>query len=253
MLPESYDVYKLSHSELKKYFTVTLLLLFCLGYVFYKSMLVSFIMCMLSFGGLPYYRRVLADKRKNTLRLQFKDMLYSISSSVTAGRYLPEAIEESYHAVTLIHGENSILSREIKNMVRQMKEANSSDEVVLTDLSERSGVREITDFTDVCLTCRKTGGDLSKMIYRAVTILSQNIEIQKEKEVLMAQKKVESRILAAMPVIVTGFINMSSSDYLESMYTTFIGRCLMTIAFAGTVFSFLWSMKLTYTEGQVSV
>jgi len=253
MLPQDYNLYRLSRREVENYLVLTGILLFVSGYVFYQSLIFSAFMSMTSIAGLPWYRRMLADRRKNELRIQFKDMLYSVASSVTAGRYLPEAIEESYSAVSMIHGENSILAREIENMVRQMKEANSSDEAVLTDLAVRSNVRELMDFSDVCLTCRKTGGDLSRMIIRAVALLSQNIDIQKEKEVLMAQKKLESRILAAMPVVVTGFINLSSNDYLEVMYTTAAGRILMTAAFAGTAFSFLWSMKLTYTEGQVSV
>lgn len=253
MLPEDYDVYVLSRREKQNYFTVTLLILFGAGYVFYKSILTAALMCLLSAAGLPFYRRMLADRRKNALRMQFKDMLYSVSSSVTAGRHLPEAIECSYSSVAMIHGEQSVLVLEIKNMIRQMKQANSSDEAVIKDLALRSKVREINDFADACSTCRRSGGDLNKMIYHSVTLLSRNIEIQKEKEVLMAQKKLESRILAAMPLIVTGFINISSSDYLDCMYTTFTGRVLMSAAFAGTVISFLWSMKMTYTEGQVNL
>ena len=240
LLPENYDIYRLSGSELQNYFTITVLVIFCTGYVFYRSVPAALVMCLLSVAGLPHYRSMLADRRKNMLRLQFKDMLYSVSSSVTAGRYLPEAIEESYDAVSLIHGSDSILAIEIKNMVRQMKEANSSDETVLRSLAERSCIREITDFSDACSTCRRTGGDLNRMI-------------QKEKEVLMAQKKLESRLLAGMPVAVTGLINLSSSDYLDVMYDTALGRILMTAAFAGTVFSFLYSMKMTYTEGQVNI
>lgn len=253
MLPADYNIYRLSPGELKNYLILTGMILFISGYVFYQNAVFSGLMSLCSIFGLPWYRRMLADRRKNELRLEFKDMLYSVASSVTAGRYLPEAIEESYNAVSVIHGENSILAKEIANMVRQMKDANSSDEAVLTDLAIRSNVQELMDFTDVCLTCRKTGGDLGRMMIRAVSLLTQNIEIQKEKEVLMAQKKLESRILAVMPVAVTGFIDLSSNDYLTVMYTTAAGRILMTVAFIGTAFSFLWSMKLTYTEGQVSV
>ncbi len=252
MPTENYDVYKLSRKELQNYFTITLIVIFCTGYVFYRSVPLALAMCMLSFAGLKHYKGMLADRRKNTLRMQFKDMLYSVSSSVTAGRYLPEAIEESYHSVALIHGDDSVLAVEIKNMIRQMRDANSSDEAVLKSLAERSRIREITDFSDACSTCRRTGGDLNRMIQRSAELLSHNIEMQKEKEVLMAQKKLESRLLAGMPVVVTGLINLSSSDYLDVMYDTALGRILMTVAFAGTVFSFLYSIKMTYTEGQVN-
>ena len=86
------------------------------------------------------------------------------------------------------------------------------------------------------------------MIYKAVFMITQNIELNKEKEVMLSQKKTESRILAAMPIIVTGIINITSPDYMEAMYTTSFGRFVMTAALAGTITAFLWSMKLVNSK-----
>ena len=55
-------------------------------------------------------------------------------------------------------------------------------------------------------------------------------------------------LLAVMPVAVTALINLASSDYLETMYTTFTGRIIMTIALAGTVGSFLWSSWMIHAD-----
>lgn len=247
-VPTDYNIYRLSQTEWRDYFLKAFLALFLCGYVFYGSIAAAVITGSLSLLGVKTYQKYLADQRKSDLRLQFKDLLYSVSSSVSSGRHLNEALEDSERAVSLIYGSDSILSREIRNMCRVMKETNCTEDVVLTDLARRSGVKEISDFTDVCLTCKYSGGDLTKMISKAVYLLTQNIELQKEKDVMLSQKNTESRILAVMPVAVTAMINLTSGDYLTAMYTTVTGRVIMTAAMAGTVGSFLWSSWMIHAE-----
>ena len=249
-IPSDYNVYRLSGTEFRDYFVKASLALFICGYVFYGSFVAAVAAGALSFLGLKRYKKLLADKRKRELRAQFKDLLYSVSSSVSSGRHLNEALEDSERAVSLIHGSDSILAAEIHNMCRVMRDTNCSEDEVLTDLSRRSGVREISDFTDVCLSCKYSGGDLPRMISKAVYLLTQNIELEKEKDVLLFQKELESRILAVMPVAVTALINLSSGDYLAAMYTTFTGRIIMTAAMTGTVGSFLWSSRMIHSEVQ---
>ncbi len=245
MIPENYDVYKLTKEEKLNYLLKSFGILFLCGYVFYADVLPALFIGGLSLLGIGIYKRSLAEKRKGELRIQFKDMLYSISSSVTSGRHMDEAIIESEKTIACLLYTSPSPRDQVKNMCRIMRETNCSEETVLIDLSERSKVREICDFTDVCLTCRTTGGDINMMIQKAVSLLTENIELQKEKEVTLSQKKLESKLLACMPVAVTGLTNMASPDYLEAMYTTAFGRVLMTIALLGTCISFLWSMKMT--------
>ena len=199
---------------------------------------------LFSAAGLKGYSRTLADRRKMELRIQFKDMLYSISSSVSSGRHLKEAIIDAEAPAALIHGGDSIIVREIRNMKRIMTETNCSEDVVLTDLAKRSKIREIADFTDVCITCKYTGGDLTAMIDKAVLLLGENIELQREKDVMLSQKKLESKILVVMPVALTALVNLCSADYLAVMYQTFLGRIIMTAAFLGTAGSYLWSSRM---------
>lgn len=146
--------------------------MFICGFVFYKSIIAAVCVMAFSAAGVRAYRRSLAEKRKMQLRAEFKDFLYSVSSSVSSGRHLNEAIGDAEHSVSLIHGSDSLMTREIRNMKRIMTETNCSEDVVLTDLAKRSKIREIADFSDVCITCKYTGGDLTRMIGKAVYLLT---------------------------------------------------------------------------------
>ena len=136
------------------------------------------------------------------------------------------------------------MAGELLRMISVIRETNCSAEPLLKDLARRSHVDEIAEFVDVCMTCRKTGGDISGLINKASEIITQNIELAREKHVMLSQKRLESRILALMPPVVIFFINMSSSDYLIMMYTTIEGRLVMAISLMGTIGSFLWSFRM---------
>ncbi len=251
MVPSSYDQYTFSAKELRGYFLKCYCVLFVCAYVFYRNFPVALAAGVFSAAGLGIFRKSLIDERKNSVRAQFKDMLYSISSSITSGRHLKEAIEESLETVVLIHGEQAVLATEIRNMCRLMRETNCTAETALQDLADRSGIKEIADFTDVCVICQYTGGDLADMIAKAVMLLTQNIELQREKDVMLSQKKLECKILALMPVLVTALINLTAADYLAVMYTTLIGRFIMTMALFVNAGSFLWSMKMIGSRVQM--
>lgn len=244
MIPEDYDRYKLSGRERRDYLLVSMSLLAVCGYLYFANWTVAAVLAATSFLGIPAYKKTLAEKRKLILRNQFKDMLYSISSSISSGRHFGEALADSERAVVMIYGEDCLLAREIRNMKRIMRETNCSEETVLRDLAERSHVREIIDFNDSCAVCRTTGGNLNSMVMKAVNVLTQSIELEKEKEVLLSEKRLESRILSFMPVIVIALINLMSADYLEAMYSTTGGRMVMALSFALTAGSAIWCMRL---------
>ncbi len=113
----------------------------------------------------------------------------------------------------------------------------------LRDLAGRSHIDEISEFVDVCITCRRTGGDIGSLIGKASEIITQNIELMREKNVLLSQKRLESRLLALMPPVVILLINMSSSDYLFLMYTTLEGRLIMTISLLCTAGAFFFGVS----------
>ena len=251
MVPLSYDEYTFSAKELRDYLMKSYAALFICAYVFYRNLPFALAAGVFCAAGLGIYRKALIEERKNSIRTQFKDMLYSISSSITSGRHLKEAISESLETVVLIHGENAVLAAEIRNMCRLMNETNCTAETALQDLTERSGVKEIADFTDVCVICQYTGGNLADMIAKAVMLLTQTIELQREKDVMLSQKKLECRILALMPVLVTALINLTAADYLEVMYTTVIGRGIMTAALFVNAASYLWSMNMIGSRVQL--
>jgi tight adherence protein B len=247
-VPQSYSDYVLSQSEKMMFLFYCGLSLMLISYLFYHSLVLSAIVSCLACPGLKPYRAYQAEKRRKKLKEQFRDLLYSISASVNAGRQMPEALQEAEQSMILIYGGESLIVLELKEMVKRLKEYRESEEEILKDFAFRTCIEDISDFVDIYLTCRETGGDLIKVLTKASEMIMDKIAIEKEIRTITVQKQFEAKILTAIPFLILFFLQLIAPDYLSAMYEGFKGRILMTIALAGIGAAYFWSMKLTRIE-----
>ncbi|MDD4566166.1 MAG: type II secretion system F family protein [Eubacteriales bacterium] len=247
-VPQNYNIYDLNSREKIHFSIFCITILFLTGYLFYHSMIISIFFTCLALPCYRLYRAGLAEKRRRVLTEQFRDVLYSVSASIAAGRQMTEALHEAEQNIRLIYKEDDLIVMELSVIVKRLYEFRESEEEVLRDFASRTGIEDISDFVDIYLTCRETGGDLVSVLNKASEMILDKIAIEKEIHTITVQKRYEARILAAMPLIIILLLNLVSPDYLAVMYERIAGHLLMTAAFFGIGFSYIWSMKLIKIE-----
>lgn len=214
----------------RKYAILGYIVAFSVFYLFYKSIVISLL------GGFSFllfkgsYENHKKLKKNKALKLQFKDFLYSISSSFSIGRQMPEAIREAVPLLENLHGEDSLLSSELKKSLALIDDMRVNEEKVLREFSEEMQIDEIIQFFELYFTCRKTGADIRHVIEKSANVLLDKMSIKKEIETLTAQKRFEGRLIAIMPIGLLFILNISSNSYLDPLYTTLQGRLLMSTA-----------------------
>ncbi|MDD3168875.1 MAG: type II secretion system F family protein [Eubacteriales bacterium] len=248
VIPESYSNYTLSQNEKIRFLLYCGLSLMITAYLFYHSLILSLLVSCLAFPGLKPYRFYLAEKRRKELKEQFRDVLYSISASVTAGRQMPEALLEAEQSMRLIYGREALIVKELADMVKRLKEYREAEDEILKDFAYRTSIEDVSDFVDIYLTCRETGGDMVKVLTKAAEIIMDKIAIEREIRAITVQKQFEAKILTAIPFLILLFLQLISPDYLSTMYEGLKGRILMTLALAGIGAAYFWSMKLMKIE-----
>ena len=241
----TYDRYVLSKQEKLRYFCICCPLISGISYLFYHSIIFCILLPLLSIPGQRKYEAYLINRQKKELSKQFRDLLYSLSASFSASKQMKEALKESLPVLLLLYGENSLLIKEISQIVRKMEESRDSEESLLSDFAERSADGEIQSFVDVYLICRKSGGNLIQVISKTVEVLIEKLDITREIQKMTAQKRFESMIITAIPLLMLLFLQCSSPDFTAVLYETLAGRLLMTLALLGTVVASCWSRKIT--------
>ena len=133
-------------------------------------------------------------------------------------------------------------------MIYRITEARGNDIAVLRDFEKRSRLEEVSDFVQVYAACRDTGGDMINALNKSARMIGEKIAIKKEIAVMVSQKKFEGRIITCMPFVIIVFLRFISPEYLESLYSTWLGRLLMTVSLAAAAAAYYLIERITDIE-----
>ena len=225
-----YSIYILNRKETLCFCGLTGFFLAGVGFLFYDSLIISAIFFTFAVPARRLYAGFLAEKRELCLLCQFRDLLYALSASISAGRQMREALLEAEKSMKTMYGHQALISRELTNMAISMEESGETEEYVLESFAKRSHISDIMGFADIYGISKSTGADMQSVIRKTVGILLDRIELDKEIRSLTAQKRLEFVILTVMPLLTLLFLRIASPSYLLIMYETAAGRLLMTTA-----------------------
>ena len=201
-----------------------------LAWLFYDEPLVSPVLAAVLLSLRPRVSALFIRRRQSRLLLQFKDLLYSLSSLMTAGRSLAQGLSESQDFWQGTYADDDLIMRELGEMDRRMREGGERELDLIRDLAIRSGSEDIADFALACETCKRTGGDFAGAVSRCAEIIGDKIVLEKELTAMAAQKRFEGRIIGAAPLVIIFFIRLLSPDYMYPLYHTQSGRMVSTLA-----------------------
>lgn len=224
----NYDQYTLSRWELVRSLVGWSSLLILITYSFYQSIQLSLLVTPLSFLMLSYDRRRLVARRKQRMRLQLKDVLMSLVSSLAVGRSLENCFAVANDDMAMLYPHSKVeLIAELDIINHRIRNGDSLEQS-LQQLAQRANIEEFTQFVEALQTCKRSGGDLLAVMRRTATMLSDQIAIDNEIQVLLAQKKLEGRIMMATPFAFLQFFHSMSPAYMETLQTP-LGYILLSI------------------------
>lgn len=205
-----------------------LIFLGTLVFVFYRS--VAIFLVLLPVGAMYplFLKKDLQKKRLESLRTQFKDAILAVASGLNAGYSVENAFGVSLREMEQVHGEDSMIAGEIRLILHKTK-MNCTFEDALGDFAERSGLEDVKNFADVFLAARRNGGELMRIIARTAEIISEKIRIQEEILTATASKRMEQKIMSAVPILLVLYLEATSPGFFQILYTTMTGRILMTV------------------------
>lgn len=240
-----YSTYRINSKDFIKYFLLAGVVLFGLGHLFYESIIAAAALAGLGLFFPRIQKKRLQEKRKEKLNLQFKEAIASLSSSLAAGRSIENSFREVVEDLKLLYPDpNTYIIREFEIINRRVENGETVERAI-QDFAQRSDSEDIMNFSDVFITCKRTGGNLVEVIRRTSDVISEKIDIQQEVQVMVAQKKFESRILSIMPVGMIALLKYTAGDYLAPLYDwQELGPIIMTFCLAVLIFSYWLSQRI---------
>ena len=239
-----YDVYAMSLQEKLVTAAVAAATLFAVGYIFYQSFILSAVLALFAVKAPKIRTRQIIDKRKNRLTLQFKDMLYSLSSALSVGKSVETGIRDAIQDLKVIYPdpETDILI-ELEYILRGIGVSNTVEEM-FDQFAQRAHLEDVRNFVDVFVTCKRTGGDLIEVMRSTSNAISEKIEVKQEIASIISGKKYEFQVLMVMPVVMVLFLTLTSGDYMTPVFTTIAGRLTMTAAIMIFLLAYVLGSKI---------
>lgn len=242
----NYKVYYMKPMEKLAYFLLAFAVGAVVGYLFYggigknefgePTMLTHILDVVISCGvGLiagkafiPVRTQQIINSRKRILKVQFRDMLESLTTSLGAGKNVSDSFKSIYDDLKIQYEEDAFILKELEVIISGM--ANNVDvEDILEDFGKRSGIGDIISFANVFRICYRKGGNIKDTIRNTHAVLSDKMEIAEDIETVVTGAKNEQNIMVIMPILLIGMIKLMSEDFAAN-FTTVTGILSTTVA-----------------------
>lgn len=119
------------------------------------------------------------------------------------------------------------MEREL-GLLRQGLGNNVPLETLLAEMGGRSGLEEMREFAEVFAIAKRNGGSIPVMIDAASGSITRRLAVEEEMETLLAARKLEQRVMNAMPFMIVWYVEVSNPGYFDMLYGNLTGVVLMT-------------------------
>lgn len=172
------------------------------SYIYFDSTVLGIIIGLITaLKAIDIYRKKLLERRSNDLRIQFRDMLESLSNSYTVGMTANKAFHAAYTDMVTEHGVKSYIAKELQLICSMHDNQGVEIKEMVNDFASRSGLDDVMSFAGVFDVSTNLGGDIAKVIRETRDMISDKIEIEMEIQTMVTGQKNQLNILALMPIV----------------------------------------------------
>ena len=260
----NYNVYYMKPIEKMLYVAIAFLLGGIVGLVFYANLFMvdgeatfaTHVSNLVVFCGIglvavklfiPMREETLKKKRQEELRMQFREMLSSLSASFMSGANIVTAFENAKEDMMSQYGGKAMIVCETLEMTNGMKN-NLAIAEILNDFGRRSGIDDIQDFATVFSVCYEKGGDMKGVVRNTYDLIGEKMAINEEIQTKLTSNKMQQNIMSFVPIVMIAFLRLSSSSF-ASGFATLKGVVVMTVAIGIFIASYVYGRKIVDIKG----
>lgn len=200
----------------------------------------------MSFLSKMYQQRAF-EKQQKKLKSQFRDMLESLSASVSTGSNISHAFEAALNDLSMQYNEDDYIILEMKEILNGTNH-NISAEAMLKNFGSRSGIDDIENFADIFEICYRKGGDMKSVIGRTNTVISEKMAVSDEIDTKLTSNKMQHNVMSVMPIAVVALLKLTNRSFAEN-FATPVGVIVNIIAIGIFVAAYKYGTKIVDIKG----
>ena len=213
------------------------------GRLFYDSWIVTLILSPLAIVWYVHKKQTENKRNIRLIGIQFRDAISSVLTSMRAGYSAENAFMEAGRDMELLYGPKSLICCALSKISKGIRN-NIPLEKLLYRMGQESGNRDIQDFAEVFAVAKKSGGNMTETISRTISVISEKMDVEKEIDVLISAKRMEAKIMDAVPFFIIFYISLTSPGFFEPLYHNAFGIILMTVCMGFYIGAYLLSERI---------
>lgn len=191
---------------------------------------------------MPVYISRCLEKRRRKLKAQFKEMLASLSASISSGSNVQKAFEDALSDLRLQYEDHDFIIIEMQEILNGVAQ-NINFEVMVKDFGERSDNEDIVCFADVFEVCYRKGGDLRSVIQKTYHAINEKMAVTDEIETKLTSNKMQHNVMSIMPIVVVAMLKFTNDTFADN-FATPVGVLVNTIAIGIFIASYRYGLKI---------
>lgn len=256
----NYKVYYMSIAEKIVYFLLAFAVGAAVGYLFYGGIgkdefdqpttvtyacnvvISSLVGVAAGILYLPIRTKQILEKKRNDLKLQFRELLDALSTSLGSGKNVRDSFVSAMDDLRIIYADDAAIIKELGIIIDGINN-NVDVEKSLMDFGIRSGIEDIESFANVFETCYRKGGNIKDVIKNTQQIITEKMEVEMEIQTVVAASANEQTIMTVLPIFLIALIKMMSPEF-GSNFVTPVGLISTTIAIVMFVAAYFVGKKI---------
>lgn len=214
------------------------------AWLFYHSWIA--VLCMLPLV-IPWCRMRLGEYRQQKggeLSLQFCEALASLITSMRAGYSVENAVRECLSEMRFQYGADAVICRELAQVETGL-DNRIPVEKLFQEFAARAQIEEIDEFAQVFSIAKRSGGNMTDILSRTSHLIAQRIEAEEEIAVMLSSRRMEQKIMSAVPYVIILYISLTNRGFFDVLYHSAAGVLFMTVCLSVYIAACLAGRKIS--------
>ena len=197
------------------------------AFVFYNSAKAMILAPVILPFWMRWWDALKQSRKKRQFEREFRQCLQSLEAALQTGRSFENAMRQ------VTGGTPGALrcpmaGKEFSVMCRQL-EMNVPVETVWENFAGRCPHPDVREMALVITSGKRAGGNLIRVMRRSISQITQKMEVQREIETVLAARRLELRLMLAMPFAILLYMRMAFSGMMSLLYGSLPGVIVMTL------------------------
>ncbi|MCI8307158.1 MAG: hypothetical protein HFH14_03815 [Lachnospiraceae bacterium] len=166
-------------------------------------------------------------KWKRDFELQFEEALGSLVSALRAGYSVENSFFEISKQLGNIYGKEAYIMKELRIICHGLS-VNMPVEKLVKDMAVRTDVAAVSEFADMLVIAKKSGGNFIEVTRQHENILHEKRQVLNEIETVISAKKCESLVMNIMPAGMLIYLRITSGQLVQALYSGTLSHIIMT-------------------------